>query len=543
MVSSDKFRKLARELKRKRKELALLYEFDKLKESASNTKFFLDSIVKTIMKVMRFEIGFLVLYDDKTEVLSMAVANDKGKLKKNNYELVKKIASNTIDNARIMVINNTTRHLTLKKAKVKNLIAAPIRHSNNTIGCVVFGNRRPGKITDRDLHILSLILTHIDSDIVHSKAYKVIDMKEKELSLIYRMDKLRDTIKDFDSLLDAVLDELVKNVDAKLGYMVLFDKEKKEIDFKVSSEMKSNKFVDSNIEEIRKISKDAMRKGELSSYNDINNEIDNIIAIPLALERKSMGVIGVINSSAEEGFSEEDKSMLNAIAKQVDAAIFEDFEKKKLKNVFQRYVSPEVMETILKDPDIDYLSTDRKEITVLFSDLRGFTSYSEANDPDDVVEVLNEHLEAMTSVILRYRGTIDKFVGDEIMALFGAPVYYEGHSLRAIKAALDMQKAHKRLISKLKSKGVKMPGIGIGINTGDMVVGNIGSKHRTDYTVIGDSVNTGARLCDIAKAGEVIIPQQVYAEVKSSIRARKLKPIPVKGKSKKLNIYRVEGLK
>jgi len=178
----------------------------------------------------------------------------------------------------------------------------------------------------------------------------------------------------------------------------------------------------------------------------------------------------------------------------------------------------------------------------LFSDLRGFTAMSEKIEPEQVVEILNEHFEVMSDIILKNRGTLDKFVGDEIMALFGAPIYTESHALKAIKTALEMQKAQDELSKKVKKKfGIEVQ-IGIGINTGDMVVGNIGCKQRMDYTVIGDSVNIAARLCSSAKPGQILISETTYAEVKKLVKVEELEPITVKGKSKPLHIYNVVGL-
>jgi class 3 adenylate cyclase len=193
---------------------------------------------------------------------------------------------------------------------------------------------------------------------------------------------------------------------------------------------------------------------------------------------------------------------------------------KVLESTFKRYVSPAVIERMVKaHGDKDFFAAERQVITVLFADLRGFTSMSEKLAPEEVRAIINEYLSAMTDAILRHEGTLDKFVGDEVMALFGAPIYYDDHALRALKVGLDMQEAHRNLQAKWKSEGRPTPGVGVGINTGEMVVGNMGSPQRVDYSVLGHHVNLAARLCGLAQAGEVLLGEQTFAVIQQAAKA------------------------
>ena len=161
-------------------------------------------------------------------------------------------------------------------------------------------------------------------------------------------------------------------------------------------------------------------------------------------------------------------------------------------STFERYVSPTVVEK-MQDSTEDFFKTERSVISVLFADLRGFTSMSSNLAPEEVKNTINEYLTAMINVIDQNEATVDKIVGDEVMALFGAPIFYEDHALRALKVAMEMQKAHQGLLHKWKSENRPAPPVGIGINTGEMVVGNIGSEKRMDYTVLGHHVNLCVR--------------------------------------------------
>lgn len=188
-----------------------------------------------------------------------------------------------------------------------------------------------------------------------------------------------------------------------------------------------------------------------------------------------------------------------------------------LENTFKRYVSPAVIQRMIgATGEKDFFRAERYEMTVLFADLRGFTSMSEGMRPEDVRAVINEYLTAMTECILKHEGTLDKFVGDEVMAIFGAPIYMADHAIRALKVGLDMQAAHRATQAKWKAEGRPTPGLGIGINTGEMVVGNMGSPMRVDYSVLGHNVNLASRLCSLAQAGEVLLGERTFAIVQES---------------------------
>ncbi len=218
----------------------------------------------------------------------------------------------------------------------------------------------------------------------------------------------------------------------------------------------------------------------------------------------------------------------------------EEKSKKKVLSAFGKYVSPQVLAEILKniDKELHALQGSEREISVLFADIRGFTALSEKMKPREVVKMLNRYLGAMTLAVFENQGTLDKYVGDCVMAVFNAPIDQKEHTLLAIKTALEMQ----RKIEKLNKKQAEKVYCGIGINTGMAIVGNIGSSQRLDYTSIGDAVNTASRLCGIAKVNEILISESTYQQVQGKVKVRELEPVKVKGKKHALRIYRVLGL-
>jgi adenylate cyclase len=204
-----------------------------------------------------------------------------------------------------------------------------------------------------------------------------------------------------------------------------------------------------------------------------------------------------------------------------------------------------VFKSVLRDSDALTFGGQRRHLTVLFSDIRSFTSYSERYTPEEVVSILEEYLTEMVKIIFRYGGMLDKFVGDEIMAVFGAPYYMEDHARKASSTALDMMRTLDRLKEQWAQEGREAFDIGIGINTGDMIVGNLGSKQIFDYTVIGDAVNLGARLEGINKiyktANNIIISEFTKNELGDAFVTRELDSVRVKGKAKPIAIFELVG--
>ena len=217
-------------------------------------------------------------------------------------------------------------------------------------------------------------------------------------------------------------------------------------------------------------------------------------------------------------------------------------EREVIKSRFKTYVADEVVDKILAVDDINSLS-ERREVTVFFSDIRSFTSMSEKLEPQEVIEMLNEYFELMIGVIQKYKGTLDKLVGDEIMALWGAPTSHDHDPLRAVLTGLEMQEVLNKLNVKRESEGKDPIYMGVGINTGEVIAGNLGSTTQLQYTVIGDNVNLASRIEGKTSKQEVFISQSTFDSVQQYIEFQKLEPIKVKGKVKPVQIYKVLSLR
>jgi adenylate cyclase len=222
-------------------------------------------------------------------------------------------------------------------------------------------------------------------------------------------------------------------------------------------------------------------------------------------------------------------------------------EKRFIRSAFQQYMAPELVGELLKNPQKLSYGGSLQEISVLFSDIRSFTTYSENHTPEQTVNILKEYLTAMVDVIVANKGILDKFVGDEIMALFGTPIPLPDHALNACKVALQMRDKMTELQEAWAAEGKEGFEIGIGINTGQAVVGNLGSEQIFDYTAIGDTINLGARLESINKeyqtAKHIIISEFTLEHVQELVEVRYLDEVKVKGKNKAVKIYELLGLK
>ncbi len=219
-------------------------------------------------------------------------------------------------------------------------------------------------------------------------------------------------------------------------------------------------------------------------------------------------------------------------------------EKKLYRETFQQYVARSVVDKMLDSGELPKFGGERKNLTVLFSDIRKFSTFAERNRPEEVVRRLSEYFTRMVDIIFNYNGTLDKFVGDEIMAIYGAPYYFKNHAERACLTALEMIAQLRKLQKHWADINKDYFQIGIGINTGPMIVGNLGSAQLFDYTVIGDHVNLGARLEGANKlySTSIIISENTYREVKDRAIVRELDIVRVLGKEKPVRIYELLGM-
>ncbi|MBN2467721.1 MAG: response regulator [Deltaproteobacteria bacterium] len=219
-------------------------------------------------------------------------------------------------------------------------------------------------------------------------------------------------------------------------------------------------------------------------------------------------------------------------------------EKERMKEIFKTYLSDEIATLVLSDPEkFLQLGGEKKVVTVLFADLRGFTNFASRYPAEVVVDILNEFFQEATKAIFKHQGTFDKFIGDAIMAYFGAPMSYPDDVVRSLKAAIEIQARFKPLQEKWEREGKGALGLGVGMSTGEVIFGNVGTTKVMNYTIIGDTVNIAQRLEQEALTGQILISDSTYKMAKEWVIAKRLSPQRVKGKQDPLIPYVLEGIK
>ena len=365
---------------------------------------------------------------------------------------------------------------------------------------------------------------------------------------------------DLEELLPRILDKSFELLPADRGVILLYDTDGNLIPRYVKHKAKGqeneqivlSKSILAEVEQHKKavLSSDATMDSRFSgAHSIIMQGIRSTMCVPLLHVDELLGIMHMDSQIATNAFTEKDLQIFTGIASQAAVAIqnarlAKNIETEtKTRAQFQRLLSPNLVEQLVSGKLQLEKGGELREVTILISDIRGFTSMSEKKEPAEIVHMLNEYFEVMVEVLFRAQGTLDKYVGDEIMALFGAPVDMPDAAVHAVRCAIDMQKALREFNRTRLAENQEPIKIGIGINTGRVITGAIGSSRTLQYTAIGDPVNTASRLCSVAKAGEIILSENTMRIVAGAVDALALPPVRVKGKEQELKIYNVIGLK
>jgi adenylate cyclase len=364
---------------------------------------------------------------------------------------------------------------------------------------------------------------------------------------------------DLDKLLQKILDKAFELLPADRGVILLTDESGQPVP-RVAKQKKegtdeeivlSNSIINEVIREKQAVlSSDATIDSRFSgAHSIIMQGIRSTMCVPLLHGDELLGIMNLDSQIATNAFSEKDLRIFTGIATQAAIAIKNARLASKIeyeartRAQFQRFFSPSMVQQMVEGKlQLDGVG-EARDVTILFADIRGFTAMTENADAHEIVELLNDYFEVMVEVLFEYDGTLDKYVGDEIMALFGVPVATDDAPARAVECALKMQQALEEFNRTRTAEHQQPLHVGIGINTGEVVYGAIGSSKTLQYTVIGDAVNTASRLCSVAKAGEIIFSQGTMDKVKSQIQADELPKVRVKGKLEELIIYRAVSTK
>ncbi|MCA9673452.1 MAG: FHA domain-containing protein [Kofleriaceae bacterium] len=364
---------------------------------------------------------------------------------------------------------------------------------------------------------------------------------------------------DLEKLLPKILDKAFELVGADRGAILLLDKKGEMVPRYVKTRSARS---DANIVLSRTVMQEVMnnKAAVLSSdatmdsrfsgaHSIIMQGIRSTMTLPLLHGNELLGIMHLDSLFTSNAFTDKDLQICTGMAAQAAIAIQNARlasrieEEAKTRAQISRLIPPSVVEQVVKGELTIEKGGRVNEITMLFSDIRGFTTMSDGRDPVDVVHTLNEYFEVMVDILFQYTGTLDKFVGDEIIGLFGAPIAIDDAPFKAVSCALAMLHGLEEFNRTRAAEKQPPIRIGIGINTGNVITGSIGSTRALQYTAIGGPMNVASRLVNLASAGEVIISDSTYHHVADRIDATELPPVKVKGVAAELKIYRVNGMR
>jgi adenylate cyclase len=383
------------------------------------------------------------------------------------------------------------------------------------------------------------------------------ERREKKLSLLLEVSKELSKQQELDRLLEKVVDFTFQIMNVDRVSILLVEDKSGELIPRISKSRTGSasaaKHVPQSIarkaveERVAILSDNAAADERFKGKSILIQSVRSAMCTPLmGSDQKVLGILYVDNLTATHSFADEDLEFLIAFGGLTAVAIENSQLSDRIRREalvlsnFQRYFSPNIAAVIAQQQDAGQLPSQKRPVVVFFSDIRGFTPMSETMNPDDIARLLTEYFTEMVDLVFEHGGTLDKFMGDAIMALWGAPIAHEDDADRAMQCAIDQLDALEKMNEKWKEQGRQPVGIGIGINFGEVFAGNIGSNRRLEYTVIGDAVNTASRLCSAAGPDQILISEAFYKSLKKPPKVEALEPIQVKGKSKAVAVYRVK---
>ncbi len=398
----------------------------------------------------------------------------------------------------------------------------------------------------------------VTKEALDSRNYKIDELAHKKLLTLYEVGNIVNSVLELKTLLSIIMAMAIKVMQANRGFLLIREKngELKPVATHAltTSEAQapySQTIVDTVLKErVPVLVLDATQDVRFSNRESLRAlPLSSVICVPIWERDNIVGVIYVDKAEGTNTFNEEDMYFLSAFANQAAVAItnaklFDDVRREeRLRTSLQRYLSPNLVDEMVQKSGVTFsLGGEKRKVSILFCDIRGFTSLTEREPVEVVVTLLNEYFSAMSDVIFANHGTLDKFIGDAIMAIYGAPLDLPDNAFQCVKTAIEMREKLVFLNEKWKSGNRPQIQVGFGINTGEAIVGNIGSERRMEYTAIGDMVNVASRIEGETGSNQIFITESTFAELGNRVNVKKLSPVKLKGKSSKVQIFEVLAL-
>ena len=507
----------------KNNKLQALITIDQVINSSLEFKDVLRIVMDTIVALIKAERGFLMLRNRHGKLRTYIARNwEQESIHPSEFALSRTIVSRVMSNSQPVLTTNAQEDPrfgdedSVIAYKLRSILCVPLKVKEKLTGVIYADNRiHTGIFTEYELELLTAFSNQAAVAIENARLFESL---RRTLAEVTQLNNLMDNV--FASIASGVITADIEDkitLCNRAAENILGQSRSELVGYSIGSALAS---VGSN----------------LTRHIDMVRKTDqNIVGLELNPTLPQRGPVSIsFNLSPLKGEDQRTQGV---------AIVLDDLtEKKRLeaqRRLFERMVSPAVIEQL--DPDKLQLGGERTEITTLFVDIRGFTAFSEGIDPEQLVTVLNKYLAAAADAVLAREGTIDKFMGDAVMAWFNAPIPQSDHTLRAMQTALEIKESIHRLRDKLLPEFHLS--FGAGIHFGEAVLGLVGTEKRLEYTAIGDSVNTAKRIQENAAAGQILISKEAYDQVTEQVKVRLLEPINVKGKRQPLKIYELLKLR
>ncbi len=503
-------------------QLQALAEISSVVNSSLDLTTVLNEVMDTIIKLTGAERGFLMLKNEKG-ILDFRIARnvDRETLQASAFEISRTIMERVAQSGEPVVTTNAQEDPRFGKQEsvvafnLRSILCVPLKVKGVITGVIYADNRiRAGIFNEHDRDILAAFSNQAAVAIENARLFESV---KQSLDEVTRLKNLLDNV--FASINSGV-------ITTDVGDSVTLFNRAAETILNVKSDQVIGKKYDTVLPPI---------DGKLAQTLTAVKTADKSFAF-----EANPSVLG--RGAVDLSLSITPLKNAEWITQGAAIVVDDQTERKRLRSkfeLFQRMVSPAVIERL--DPNQLKLGGDRQEVTCIFADIRGFTNFSEHLDPVVLLDVLNRYLGAAAEAVLLQEGTLDKFLGDAVMAIFNAPYQQEDHTMRAVRAALQMRSDILALHQVMEPQ--YRLSFGIAINFGEAVVGLVGTKNRLDYTAIGDTINTTKRIQENAKAGQVLISDAAYDRVKKFIKATAQEPMKVKGRTQPVQVYEIEDLK
>jgi PAS domain S-box-containing protein len=525
---ADSLERIGRDLGAQEKEhgrLGALVDIGSVINSSLDLSTVLNEVMDTIIRLTGAERGFLMLKNsDGMLDVRTARGMDREALSGQAFEISRTIVERVARTGDAVVTTNAQEDPRFQSSQsvigynLRSILCSPLKVKGELIGVIYADNRvRTGLFTDRDRDLLTAFANQAAVAIENARLFETVKAALAEVTQIK-------------NLMENVLASIASGV-------ITTDFENRIILYNRAAEAILG--VTSRIATGNDFSQvlPAMDSGLDRIIAEVRQDERRVVAYevnPQLPER------GQVNLSLNLTPLKDDRNTTQGVA-----IVVEDLtETKRLKNryeIFQRMVSPAVIESLPLDPNELQLGGLRQEITALFADIRGFTTYSERLDPAELLDILNQYLGLAAEAVLLHEGTLDKFMGDMVMAIFNSPLPQPDHTLRAVRAALGMRydiEDYRRSVEPSRRLA-----FGVGIHVGDAVVGMIGTRMRLDYSAIGDTVNVAKRIQENAQPDQILLSSTAYERVRDHVDVRPLDPIKVKGRQQPVEIFELMGMR